>query len=101
VQAFLDQRDGAVQGGDDGVGAAEELGGARGRLGDVDDRNVEQFLQSFPAVFAVPGLDDGVERLRVGADGLHHGDGGEVALVVALDGLRAEGRGQGNDLGPW
>ena len=65
-QPVLDQRDRPVQGGDHRVFVAQEHGGTGGRLGDVHDRDVQQLLQPLAAVFAVAGLDDGVERFRVG-----------------------------------
>ncbi len=66
-----------------------------GGLGDVDDRNVEQLLQAFPAVLAETRLDHRVELPWVAGHGVHHGDGGEVALEVPLDRVGADGRRQG------
>ena len=66
LQPVLDQGHGPVQGGDDRVLVPEEHGGGRGRLGDVDDRDVQQLLQALAAVLAVAGLDDGVVRFVVG-----------------------------------
>ena len=45
----------------------QEHRGTRGRLGDVHHRLVQQLLQPLTAVFAVAGLDDGVERFRIGS----------------------------------
>jgi len=68
-------------------------------LGDVDDRHVEQFLQALPPVLAEARLDDRVVRVGVARDGVHHGDGGQVALEVALHGVGPDVRGEGQDLG--
>ena len=58
-----------VQGGDHRVFVAEEHCRTRGGLGDVDYWHVEELLEPLTAVFAVAGLDDGVERLGVGQHG--------------------------------
>ncbi|MNI75634.1 hypothetical protein D3C73_1318080 [compost metagenome] len=76
----------------------EKHRGACGRIGDVDHRYVEQFLQAFAAVFAVAGLNHRIERLVVGHDPVHHRNGGQVAFEVAFDRVGTEVGRQANDL---
>ena len=68
-------------------------------LGDVHDRHVEQLLQPFPPVLAEARLHDRVVRVGVAGDGVHHGDGGEVALEVALHRVGPDVGGERQDLG--
>ena len=92
LQPVLDQRNRPVQGGDHRVFVAEKHRGARGGLGDVDYRHVEELLEPLAAVLAVAGLDDRVERLGVASHGVHDCDRSEVALEVALHGVGTESR---------
>lgn len=60
-ESVLNEGNRAIKRRDDRVPVAEEHGQGRPCLGDVDDGNVEEFLQTFAAVFAVACLNDGIE----------------------------------------
>ncbi|MNV47323.1 hypothetical protein D3C71_1391880 [compost metagenome] len=97
LEAIFDQRHGAVEGGDHGIGVTEKHRRAGGGIGDVHHRHIEQFLQAFTAVLAVAGLDHGVERLVVGHHPVHDRDGRQVTLEIAFDGVGTEVRGEADD----
>ncbi|MNH36338.1 hypothetical protein D3C79_971180 [compost metagenome] len=48
-------------------------------------------------MFAVAGLDHGVERLVVGHHPVHDRDGRQVTFEIAFDGVGAEVRGEADD----
>src|SRR5262245_66649445 len=69
-------------------------------LGDIDDGDVAQLLQALTAVFAEAGLHHRVVLPFVTGDAVHDADSSEVALEVALDRFRTEGRRKTDDFGP-
>ena len=69
------------------------------RLGDIDDRHVEELHEPLLAVLAETGLDDGVEISDMGDNGVHDADRRHVGLDVALDRVGSETRRELDDLG--
>ncbi len=99
LQAVLDQWHGAVERGYYGIGVAQIHCRAGGGVGNVHHRHVEQFLQAFAAMFAITGLDHGIVGPFKGQDPVHHRDGRQVALEVALHRFGAEPGCEADDFG--
>ena len=89
----------APQGRHNRVGPPDHHRHVGGGLADLDHGLLDQLLQAVAAVFAEAGHHDGVVGLVVGQDPVHHTDGCEVALEVAVDPVGAESRLQRDDLG--
>jgi len=64
-----------------------------------DHRHIEQFLQTFTAMFAITGLNHRIERLIVGHHPIHHRYGRQVAFEIAFNRVGTEVRCQTDDFG--